>query len=54
MTIAIAQGGRDFPALSYYIFSFVITSFYIENKFQKCFSGESDDKGVFVVLELFS
>jgi hypothetical protein len=51
--IGQAQGGRDFQALSDYIFSFVITCFYIENKFQKCTSGESDDEGVFVVLELF-
>jgi hypothetical protein len=55
------QGDRDFHAFSDYILSFVMTYLYIENKFgkinekktEKRISGESDDEGVFVVLELF-
>ncbi len=55
------QGDRGFHTLSGYILSFVITHLYIENKFgkmnvkktKKCTSEESDDEGVFVVLELF-
>ncbi len=53
------QGDRDFRTLSEYILSFVITYLYIENKFgkmneknKKHISGEFDEEGVFVVLEL--